>query len=269
MSNTRFLLVTAACVSLIHPLAGMAADPPAKKTQTAEEMIAVLSKLPPGTPIEYESTFTTSQGGGRTVTEQAGAEGASGRAVGDEAANFKMANTQPPAAHTSGSGATGGDSDGEGAAKGGDRAEQMVRVLCALAGLIGLGGAVWILKRGGNWKDAALSGGVGVGLIAAAVYPLVLVFILGGAVLALLARFVPVVLKARAFEPARAMVGGVGAIEQRANSPQSDDAKQYTFASTREYLLAVAAAVKAEIQREQTGNDREITRELVRADNLP
>lgn len=269
-SPSRLALITGIAITLMYPLRGACDQPaPAQRPQmTAAEMIAALSKLPPGTPVEFESTTTTTDGGSRKVTEQAAADGASGKATGDAAANFKLANTQPPTATTSQGGASGGDSDGEGSAKGGDRAALIARVLCALGGLLGIGYAVWLLQRKAAIKDAAIAGAAGAALIAAAIEPAILIWSLAAAVGLLLLRFGPAALQARAYEPSRAIIGGIGVLEDQA-AKMPDTLGPVSFPTQRAFYLAALALVKAEIAKQQTGNDRAVTSDLKRADGLP
>lgn len=220
--------------------------------------------LQQGGTVEFRREY---DGGGTSSAKAAEGVGPGFRGTGDNVDVSKFNGSVPTANAGDEPGAVGGGVDTGFRVRGGDKAEIILRVVCGLLGLVGFGYAAWLLKSRAAVKDAAISAAAGAALLAIAFYPAILIYALIGAVAVLLLRFGPAALLARAYEPARSVVDGIATVEERATR-MADDGREVTFKSTREFMLAALKLVKSEISSQQTGNDREIIRDI-KAKGLP
>lgn len=217
-----------------------------------------------GGTVEHTRTY---DGGGSATERTADGTGPGFRGVGDNVDVSKFNGSAPSASAGEQPGAVGGGLEASFLVKAGDKAEVILRVVCGLLGLLGLGYAAWLIRSRAAIKDAMIAALAGGALLVVALYPPVLVYALGFAVVVLLVRFGPAALQARAYEPARATIDGIATVEKRATE-MADDGREMTFKSTREFMFAALKLMKSEIASQQTGNDREITRDL-KARGLP
>jgi hypothetical protein len=219
--------------------------------------------LQQGGTVEFTRSY---DGGGTSSTKAAEGVGPGFRGTGDNVDVSKFNGSAPTASAGEQPGAQGGGVS-TGFKVWTDSGRTAVRIVLALLGAIGIGYAAWLLKTKAAIKDAAIAGAVGVAFIAAAIEPAIVLYALGAAVAVLLLRFGPLALQARAYEPARAVIDGIATVEKRATQ-MPDDGQPIAFKSTREYMLAALKLMKSEIASQQTGNDREITRDI-KSPDLP
>ena len=178
-----------------------------------DEIVNKALGLPPGSTVVVEQTR---DGGTLEVTEEATGKGAALNASGEKIVS-DFQGSAPSAAYGS---ASGGDTRAKSSIVGGSNlwANPLlwVGVLC----VIGAGVAVFLRLP---VRVSGISGAVGVGLIAAAVYPATLLFIVAGAVLAIAAPYIYAEFKAKqgtqAHEALRSVTAAVSDFKQAANDP--------------------------------------------------
>lgn len=207
--------------------------------------------LPPGSTVVVEQTR---DGGTLEVTEEATGKGAALNASGEKIVS-DFQSTAPNAAYGS---ASGGDTRAKSSIVGGANlwANPLlwVGVLC----LLGSGVAVFFRLP---LRACAITGGVGVGLIAAAIYPAMLLFIVGGVILALAGPYIYAEFKAKqgtqAKQALRSVAAGVDDFKQAAKDPSNPLAPP----SAWEFL-------KARLASHVEGNEEAVIKSIRKQDDL-
>lgn len=197
--------------------------------QTADDVIARLKNLPPGTRIELVTETATGTGAGVDTTAK-------------EIAN--SVNTQAPNVSLSGATADGGGLVSELVAKsiGGQKA---IQVAVGLAGVVCLLMAGWcVYARWGLPRAPIVAGAAGLVLLAVAFYPILLVW---GLLLALVA-------------------GGAAYLMSERGETRNKEALRAVIAGIQTAPAFVADPVKAEIAKAADETDRAVIRKLRRAD---
>lgn len=203
--------------------------------QTNDEVVKYLRSLPPGTPVEIQTS---------TTEQKADGQGASGQSTGDKA-NQTIDSTAPHVA-VPGVIANGGDTHAKQEAQ--VSGELWYRILLLVAGLGCLGGAAWkALKTVPPELDTAIglavAGGV---LILCALFPFLLYLLVIAVVLAGVSHFLPDKAKSALVARLSAVTGAA------ATSTREADATLSAFDELCEAVAndpAATSAVRAHLDR--------------------
>lgn len=183
--------------------------------QVTDDAVNKALGLPPGSTVVVEQTR---DGGTIEVTEEATGKGAGLNANGEKiVSDFKS--TAPNAAYGQ---ASGGDTETRnsivGAANLWANPLLWVGILC----ILGAGVAVFLRLP---LRVCGIAGGVGVGLIAAAIYPALLLFIVAGAVIAIAGPYIYAEFKAKqgaeATKALEDVTAGVDSFKRAAKDPKN------------------------------------------------
>lgn len=219
--------------------------------QVTDDAVNKALGLPPGSTVVVEQTR---DGGTIEVTEEATGKGAALNASGEKIVS-DFQSTDPHAAYGA---ASGGDTRTKNSIVGGANTQAAVLVIAGIICIVGAGIAAFFRL---SIRVCTITGGVGIGLISAAIYPAVLLFVLAGAVLALAGPYIYAEFKAKqgtqATQALRSVAAGVDDFKQAAKDPSNPLAPPAAW----EFL-------KARLASHVEGNEEAVIKSIRKQDDL-